>query len=66
MLRVIPPAILTGQAAGIAAALAVESRRAVYAIDLPALQTALADTGVLISFDDSMAEEAKARIAAEK
>ncbi len=62
VLRVIPPAILTGQAAGIAASLAVENRRAVYAIDVPALQSALAETGVLISFDDAMAEEAKARL----
>ena len=52
-LRVIPPAVLTGQAAGIAAAQAVENGCAIHAVPLPPLQKALQDTGVLIHFDDA-------------
>lgn len=57
VLRVIPPAVLTGQAAGIAAAQSID--RAVPVSDLPVrpLQKALADTGVLIHFDDSWVPE---------
>ena len=53
VLRVIPPAILTGQAAGCAAAQAVRKGCAVTEIDLPALQKTLEGQNVLIHFDDS-------------
>jgi hypothetical protein len=46
--RVIPPAAMTGQAAGSAAALAVRNNCRVQAIDLDELQTLLSDTGILL------------------
>ena len=54
VLRVIPPAIISGQAAGVAAAQAIDTHRAVYAIDIPALQQSLADADVVIHFDDAL------------
>ena len=54
VLRVIPPAILTGQAAGIASAIALESNTAITSISVPALQKYLAETGVMIHFDDTL------------
>jgi hypothetical protein len=54
VLRVIPPAILTGQAAGLAAAQALSNNQAVHAIDRATLQNALAKTGVIIHFDDQL------------
>ena len=51
--RVIPPAILTGQAAGNAAALAVRTNTPVPSISVPALQTLLEAQGVLLHFRDS-------------
>ena len=53
VLRVIPPAVLTGQAAGIAAALAATHDVPIANIPIEKLQKALADTGVIIHFDDS-------------
>ena len=58
ILRVIPPAILTGQAAGEAAALAVESGRPVADIDVPTLQHRLETDGrVMIHFPDELIPE---------
>lgn len=55
MLRVIPPAILTGQAAGEAAALALESGCAVSEVDVGLLQHRLATDGkVMIHFPDEL------------
>lgn len=54
ILRVIPPAILTGQAAGIAAAIAVDSKKAIYSIDVAQLQNELQKSGVMIHFDDAL------------
>lgn len=54
VLRVIPPAIITGQAAGTAAALAVTSGRAVYDVDVAVLQEELERQNVMIHFDDSL------------
>ncbi|NLY97439.1 MAG: FAD-dependent oxidoreductase [Clostridiaceae bacterium] len=48
--RVIPPAILTGQAAGQAAAMAVKMSKDLTEIPIEQLQQALADTGVMIHF----------------
>jgi len=57
VLRVIPPAIISGQAAGEAAALAIESGRKIYEIDISELQTRLEKADVLIHFDDSLIPE---------
>lgn len=46
--RVIPPAVMTGEAAGIAASLAVKSGKTVGEIDVKELQTLLAEGGVII------------------
>ncbi len=53
VLRVIPPAILTGQAAGEAAVLAIESGCAIGDVDIAQLQSRLAEGGVMIHFDDA-------------
>lgn len=60
VLRVIPPAVLTGQAAGIAAAQAAEGGYDISALPLGPLQQALADTGVIIHFDDAWVPAGKA------
>lgn len=51
--RVIPPAIVTGQAAGVAAALAVEDKCAVSEVDIARLQAELTAQNVLVHFDDA-------------
>lgn len=53
VLRVIPPAIISGQAAGIACAQAIDAGRAIWDTDIAALQSELARENVLIHFDDS-------------
>lgn len=53
ILRVIPPAILTGQAAGAAASQAIDSGKAITDIDVTALQDKLESENVMIHFDDS-------------
>lgn len=52
VLRVIPPAILTGQAAGLAAMRALGEGSAVYDVDIAGLQGSLSAAGVSIHFDD--------------
>ncbi len=52
VLRVIPPAILTGQAAGNAASMALSSDCPVTDVDIAQLQKRLADQNVLIHFED--------------
>lgn len=59
ILRVIPPAILTGQAAGAAASEAIDSGKPIYGIDVEKVQTRLADEDVMIHFDDSLIPEEK-------
>lgn len=54
LLRVIPPAIITGQAAGVAAAIAIDDKKAVGDIDVSKLQGILAEQNVMIHFDDSL------------
>ena len=54
LLRVIPPAIITGQAAGIAASMAIDSGKAIYDIDISMLQKTLEEQDVIIHFDDSL------------
>ena len=55
----IPPAILTGQAAGEAAALAIRTGRAVAAVDIRTLQKTLESEDVMIHFPDSYVPEDK-------
>ncbi len=57
VLRVIPPAILTGQAAGIAAAMSLDNEVPIAQVDVAILQQALADTGVIVHFDDAWVPE---------
>ena len=57
LLRVIPPAILTGQAAGEAACLAIKTNRAVAEVDIRTLQAKLEKENVMIHFPDSYVPE---------
>ncbi len=54
LLRVIPPAIITGQAAGVAASLAIDDNKAVYDINITKLQKILEEQNVIIHFDDNL------------
>ncbi len=53
ILRVIPPAIITGQAAGAEAALALDTQKPIYDIDISTLQKTLESENIIIHFDDS-------------
>ena len=57
LLRVIPPAILTGQAAGEAASLAIKTNTAIAGVDIRALQANLEKENVMIHFPDSYIPE---------
>lgn len=57
ILRVIPPAIVTGQAAGEAAALALDTQTPIWNVEISALQQRLRDAGVMIHFDDALIPE---------
>ena len=57
LIRVIPPAILTGQAAGEAATLAIKTNTAVATVDIRALQAKLEKENVMIHFPDSYVPE---------
>ena len=59
LLRVIPPAILTGQAAAEAASLALKSGRAVANVEIKALQAKLEKENVMIHFPDAYVPEDK-------
>lgn len=52
VLRVIPPAILSGQAAGLACAHALDEQKHIADIDVSRLQKALEQRNVMIHFDD--------------
>lgn len=54
VVRVIPPAILTGQAAGAAAVISLDLKCAVADIDVSALQNKLSLENVMIHFDDAL------------
>ncbi|MDP4134198.1 MAG: FAD-dependent oxidoreductase [Bacillota bacterium] len=54
VMRVIPPAIISGQAAGEAAALAIETGKSITDIDIKTLQDRLAGVNVMIHFDDAL------------
>ena len=53
VIRVIPPAILTGQAAGMAVSQAIDYGCAITDVAIEPLQKALEETGVMIHFDDT-------------
>lgn len=53
VLRVIPPAIITGQAAGFATANAIDENKEIANIDIKKLQKQLTDANVIIHFDDA-------------
>lgn len=57
VLRVIPPAIVTGQAAGLAACQAIDTGKGIDEIDVSLLQKTLAEQDVMIHFDDSLVPE---------
>ncbi len=57
LLRVIPPAIITGQAAAHAACQAIEESCAVAAVDIKKLQTSLENDNVMVHFPDSYVPE---------
>lgn len=59
LLRVIPPAILTGQAAGETAALALKTNRAAAAVDISVLQKKLEKENVMVHFPDEYVPEDK-------
>lgn len=54
VLRVIPPAIISGQAAGVACAQALDEKKAIYGADIAGLQKTLAAQNVMIHFDDGL------------
>lgn len=53
VIRVIPPAIITGQAAGFACAQAIDEAVSITEIDIKKLQSSLEAANVLIHFDDA-------------
>ena len=57
LLRVIPPAILTGQAAAHAACRALEESCAVAAVDIKRLQTVLENDNIMVHFPDAYVPE---------
>ena len=59
VVRVIPPAILTGQAAGAAASLAIDTNCSVSDINITFLQNMLSKQDVMIHFDDALVPEDK-------
>ena len=59
VLRVIPPAILTGQAAGAACARGLDEGVPVLETEISGLQAQLASEGVLIHFDDAWIPEGR-------
>ena len=54
VVRVIPPAILTGQATGAAASQAIDTGKAITDIEVPLLQSKLSGENVMIHFDDHL------------
>lgn len=60
VIRVIPPAILTGQAAGVAAALALDGDGNLHHVDIAKLQSVLASQNVMIHFDDALVPQKEA------
>lgn len=57
VLRVIPPAIITGQAAGAACSLALDAQVDICHVDIGRLQKTLEEQNVMIHFDDDLIPE---------
>lgn len=57
LLRVIPPAILTGQAAALAASHAIKEKTAAAAVDIRKLQAALEKENIMVHFPDEYLPE---------
>ena len=53
VLRVIPPAIISGQAAGVACVHALEEEKPIWDVDIASLQEELSQENVTIHFDDA-------------
>ena len=66
ILRVIPPAIVTGQAAGIACSIALDDDAPIHGIDVGKLQGILEEQNVMIHFDDALIPENSSLENAEK
>ena len=62
LLRVIPPAIITGQAAGFASSISIDSDKALSDIDIKILQKTLENDNVMIHFPDEYVPEDKSVI----
>lgn len=60
VLRVIPPAIITGQAAGIACSMAIDDKVSITDVDITKLQTELEKQNVMIHFDDALIPKTEA------
>ena len=57
VLRVIPPAILTGQAAGVACSMAIDDNADICRVDIGRLQKILEEQNVMIHFEDKLIPE---------
>ena len=57
LLRVIPPAIITGQAAALAASHAMKEKTGVAQVDIRALQYALEKENIMVHFPDEYIPE---------
>lgn len=66
LIRVIPPAIITGQAAGNACSQAIDERMPIYGISISELQKKLENQNVMIHFDDSLIPDGKGEGTGEK
>lgn len=62
VLRVIPPAIITGQAAGTAVSIAIKSKSNINKIDIRLLQNELEKDNVIIHFDDNLIPKDESKI----
>lgn len=62
ILRVIPPAIQTGQAAGAAVCQAIDTGKAITEIDIKKLQDKLESEDIMIHFDDSLVPEDTSKV----
>lgn len=62
VLRVIPPAILTGQAAGNACSIAIDDGSPIYAIDIKKLQNTMEKQNCPVHFDDALVPNDKTKI----
>ncbi len=62
IIRSIPASIVTGQAAGIACSLSIDSKNPIYGADIKTLQTTLEKCGAALHFDDKLIPEIKEEV----